>query len=214
MIFCIIGKTGVGKTTLAKSISRNLHIPIIVSYTSRPKRKKEKDEEDYFFVDHAYFDKHKNEFIDLREYTVKNGEIWEYGINKKQINKKKDYIAVVDTEGYKNLSKHFRTKALIIDSYDDIIIDRLSSRGDDPEEIQRRLEDDKAKIDDFMTSTSIDQRTIIYNNDSLISAEIDCAQSILMTLCDDSYRKSKRNSIFTTICMIASLLCFIFDLLL
>lgn len=121
---------------------------------------------------------------------------------------------MVDTEGYKNLSKHFRTKALIIDSYDDIIMDRLSSRGDDPEEIQRRLEDDKAKIDDFMTSTSIDQRTIIYNNDSLISAEIDCAQSILMTLCDDSYRKSKRNSIFTTICMIASLLCFIFDLLL
>lgn len=214
MIFCIIGKTGVGKTTLAKNISRNLHIPIIVSYTSRPKRKKEKDKEDYFFVDHGYFDEHKNEFIDLREYTVANGEIWEYGISKKQINKKKDYIAVVDTEGYKNLSKYFKTKALIIDSYDDVIIDRLSSRGDDPEEIQRRLEDDKEKIDDFMTCTPIDQRTIIYNNDSLISAEIDCAQSILMTLCDNSYRKSKRNSIFTTICMIVSLLCFIFDLLL
>ena len=214
MIFCIIGKTGVGKTTLAKSISRILHIPIIVSYTDRPKRKKEKNKEDYYFVTHGYFEEHQKEFIDLREYTVASGEVWSYGIKRNQINKKKDYIAVVDIEGYKNLSKHFDTKALIIDSYDDIIIERLTNRGDDPEEIHRRLEDDKEKLDKFMQCIPIYQRIIIYNNDNLISAEIDCVQAVLMTLCDNSYKRSRRNSIITTVCMIASLVLFLCNLIL
>lgn len=214
MIFCIIGKSGVGKTTLAKNVSRALNIPMIISYTSRPKRSKEKDKEDYFFVNSYYFDEHYKEFIDLREYNVATGDTWKYGISKKQINKKKDYIAVVDTDGYKNLSKHFKTKAIIVESYDDIIIKRLTDRGDDPKEIKRRLEDDKIKIDKFMECTPIEKRVIVYNNDNLVSAEIDCAQTIMMTLCNNSYRKTKISSYFTVICAIASLLFFIGDLLL
>ena len=214
MIFCIIGKSGVGKTTLAKNVSRALNIPMIVSYTSRPKRSKEKDKEDYFFVNSYYFDEHYKEFIDLREYNVATGDTWKYGISKKQINKKKDYIAVVDTDGYKNLSKHFKTKAIIVESYDDIIIKRLTDRGDDPKEIKRRLEDDKIKIDKFMECTPIEKRVIVYNNNNLVSAEIDCAQTIMMTLCNNSYRKTKISSCFTVICAIASLLFFIGDLLL
>ena len=100
MIFCIIGKTGVGKTTIAKAVSTTLNIPIIVTYTNRPKRPNEKDGVDYHFVDDKYFDDNIDDFIDLRCYKVATGEIWKYGISKKQINKRDNYIVVVDTVGY------------------------------------------------------------------------------------------------------------------
>ena len=101
MIFCIIGKTGVGKTTIAKAVSTTLNIPIIVTYTNRPKRPNEKNGVDYHFVDDKYFDDNIDDFIDLRCYKVATGEIWKYGISKKQINKRDDYRA----KEYSNLTQ-------------------------------------------------------------------------------------------------------------
>ena len=83
-----------------------------MSYTSRPKRNNEENGIDYNYVDNEYFKKHHKDFIDLREYTVATGEVWKYGIRKNQIQKRKDYIAIVDVQGFNNLSKHFETKAI------------------------------------------------------------------------------------------------------
>lgn len=214
MIFCIIGKTGVGKTTIAKAVSTTLNIPIIVTYTNRPKRPNEKNGVDYHFVDDKYFDDNIDDFIDLRCYKVATGEIWKYGISKKQINKRDNYIVVIDTVGYENLSKHFDTKAIIIDSYDNIIIDRLIQRGDSLEEVERRLEDDKNKIEKFLEKTPIEKRIMIFNNDNIYSAKVDCIQSISVAICDKTYKKIRHYLELTIITSIISLLCLLYHIFL
>ena len=214
MIFCIIGKTGVGKTTIAKAVSTTLNIPIIVTYTNRPKRPNEKNGIDYHFVNDKYFDDNIDDFIDLRCYKVATGEIWKYGISKKQINKRDNYIVVVDTVGYENLSKHFDTKAIIIDSYDNIIIDRLIQRGDSLEEVERRLEDDKNKIEKLLEKTPIEKRIMIFNNDNIYSAKVDCIQSISVAICDKTYKKIRHYLELTIVTSIISLLCLLYHIFL
>lgn len=213
MIFCIIGKTGTGKSTIAKEVSYALNIPIIVSYTSRPKRINEKEGIDYHYVDNEYFKKNRKDFIDLREYTVATGEIWRYGIRKNQIQKKKDYIVVVDVQGFYNLSKHFKTKAVVIDSYDNIIIQRLEQRGDTKEETVRRLEDDKKRLTEFLDVLPVKNRIIVYNNDSITSAIEDCIMSIAITEIHLSCKKAKFYTFIAILFSILALLCYIYELI-
>ena len=75
MIYCILGMTGTGKTTLAREVSKKLKIPIIISYTSRPIREGEQQDVDYHYVDNKYFDDNKDDFIEMREYEVYDGSI-------------------------------------------------------------------------------------------------------------------------------------------
>lgn len=51
LIFAVVGQSGTGKTTMAKMLSEKLHIPTIVSYTTRPRRHNEEDGVDHYFVD-------------------------------------------------------------------------------------------------------------------------------------------------------------------
>ena len=49
-IFCVVGPSGSGKTTMARFIEKALGIPMLVSYTTRPKRDNEIDGVDHRFV--------------------------------------------------------------------------------------------------------------------------------------------------------------------
>lgn len=211
MIICIIGKTGTGKSTIAKELSKELGIPLIVSHTSRPMRSNEINGKDYYFVYDEYFEKHKSEFIDLREYTVANGCKWKYGIHKKSIKRGKDYIAVVDVIGFENLSKHYNTRAIILESDNDLILKRLNQRGDDKKEIERRLKDDEIKIDNFLNRIPITKRRVVFNNDNLHIAENNCIDIINSFKLE---RASKFNLIEANIWIGLSIIITIFYLLL
>ena len=50
MIVCIVGPSGCGKTTMARVVEGALDIPMLVSYTTRPKRENEVDGIDHHFV--------------------------------------------------------------------------------------------------------------------------------------------------------------------
>ena len=89
MIYCILGMTGTGKTTLAREVSKKLKIPIIISYTSRPMREGEQEDVDYHYVDNKHFDDNKDDFIEMREYEVYDGSIWKYGYKKTDISERK-----------------------------------------------------------------------------------------------------------------------------
>lgn len=56
MIYVILGKTASGKTTIVDYISKEKWINRIVTYTSRPMRKKEKNDETYHFVTKEEFE--------------------------------------------------------------------------------------------------------------------------------------------------------------
>lgn len=50
VLFCILGKSGSGKDTLTKLVSKKLDLPLLVSHTTREMRTGEKDGVEYHFV--------------------------------------------------------------------------------------------------------------------------------------------------------------------
>ncbi len=164
MIYCIMGMSGTGKTTIAREVSKKTKVPIIVSYTSRPKRQGEEDHVDYNFVDSNYFDDNFDDFLDIRQYTVADGSVWKYGYKKSDFkDKNKDYIIVIDTTGYETFKEYFGSEQLqpiLIESRLDELYKRDEIRGDDPKELKRRLLDDEQKIEDFKKTENY---KIVYN---------------------------------------------------
>lgn len=49
-IVCVVGPSGCGKTTMARFIEKAMGIPMLVSYTTRPKREGEVEGVDHHFV--------------------------------------------------------------------------------------------------------------------------------------------------------------------
>ena len=67
-LFVISAPSGAGKTSLVKALlERKPHLRFSISYTTRKQRPTEQPERDYFFVDHATFEK-----------MVSDGEFLEY----------------------------------------------------------------------------------------------------------------------------------------
>ena len=176
MIYCILGMTGTGKTTIARKVAKELQIPLIVSYTSRPIRPGEKEDVDYHYVDNQHFDENKDDFIEMREYEVYDGSIWKYGYKKSSFSdKKKDYLVVIETEGYKAFKDYFgkdKIKPILINSQIGDLYLRLQKRGDNPKEIERRIEDDKHKFEYFAENEECENVYNYYDLDFAVKQTI------------------------------------------
>lgn len=101
-LFCLIGRSGCGKSTIEKELNK-LGFLRIVSTTSRPRRDGEVDGVDYHYVT-------KEQVVEM----IENGELleytrynnWYYGIGKKQVDLSLgNYVCVVETEGFQKLQK-------------------------------------------------------------------------------------------------------------
>ena len=113
ILFVISGASGSGKTTLCHSMTEKFKDVIYsISTTTRPKRGKEKDGKDYFFISKDKFKKNKKDFI---EWAVVYGEY--YGTSKRFINKAinsgRDVVMDVDTVGAKKIKKAIKDSVLI-----------------------------------------------------------------------------------------------------
>jgi len=102
-ILCILGKSAVGKDTLAAGLlnDKDLSVTKAISYTTRPRRENEVNGEDYYFISVDEFMKmrNNNEFLEETSYNV-NGETWYYGFAKKSfMNLNKTIIAVINPRG-------------------------------------------------------------------------------------------------------------------
>ena len=163
MIINFVGKSSVGKTVLAEKISNQLNIPLAISTTTRPIRPTEKGNE-YHFISEEEF--HKLDFVEEREYKVYDDSIWYYGYEKKEF-EHDNCIAIVDPHGNKELIKYFGKDNVVtfyIYSSDETRIKRLTERGDNPLEIDRRLHDDDLRFKSFIESKEYYK---ICNEDSL-----------------------------------------------
>lgn len=153
MIYCIMGMSGAGKTTIARKVSKRLNIPLIISYTSRPMRPGEVKGVDYHYVDNKHFDDNKDDFIEMREYTVYDGSVWKYGYKKSDFKcQTSDYIVVIETDGFNSFKEYFgidQIQPILINSQIEQLYARLKNRGDNQKEIERRIADDKRKFDNF-----------------------------------------------------------------
>ena len=107
---------------------------------------------DYHFVSINFME--EKSFFSEESFTVASGDTWYYGISSEDLyrslftDKKNNYIIIMTPTEYKKLNKMlFAIKGIDyisaqIDISDDIRKERLIKRGDDIEEIERRIKAD------------------------------------------------------------------------
>lgn len=136
-IYVLLGPSGSGKTTVGNYL-KELHIPEIVTHTTRPMRKGEIEGVSYYFVTKEVFDT-----IDKIEHACYSGNY--YGISRNEILSKletSDNVFVIcDVNGMKEVKKAFPeiTKVLFFDISLKQMAKRMRKRGDSEEDIQKRL---------------------------------------------------------------------------
>lgn len=146
-IVIITGPSGVGKTTISQFLCQNLmeEFSETVSCTTRPKRDKEVDGKDYYFVTKEEFEeKIKNN--ELLEYNVYNGNY--YGTLYAEITSilsRCNCIIVLDpvtasTLKEKEFFKKHETHTFFLSADETIVRRRLKKRGTSKEEIKQRLD--------------------------------------------------------------------------
>lgn len=158
MLLIIGGKSGSGKDSVVKEFEKN-GWKRIIKYTNRPKRQNEIDGVDYHFIPIGIME--TRAFLFRQSFEVANGDIWYYGFPMEHImlpdNKNDKYIIIMtpfEYSSFLNMIKGFKTigKDFIsvqIDIPDDIRRERLIKRGDDIEEINRRIEADNKDFEEW-----------------------------------------------------------------
>ena len=146
-IIIIAGPSGVGKTTITDYLLQKYNIPRVITHTTRPKRKNEKEGQSYYFETDETFKKYH--FFE----HVKYGN-YQYGSSREALERawqKNDLVTlIVETDGVKTYLEKLGEKAYFIYltvSDEKFLRQRLIARGDDPQEIDKRLNSREFKRD-------------------------------------------------------------------
>lgn len=162
MIHCLVGKSASGKSTIERKLE-DLDIPRIVSYTTREPRDGEVDGVDYYFIDDSTFARmlEEGKFSEHAQYRE-----WQYGLSLEGVDYiHHHYIAVVTPKGYRELTKSVGAKwvnAYFVHVPERERMIRQLNRGDDVDEVVRRLYTDRVDFDGF-----VDEADITFNNKDL-----------------------------------------------
>lgn len=140
----LIGPMGSGKTTIANELVKNGFYKTR-AITTRPKRPNEPDDE-YFFTDDAGFKSAViwDDIRAIRVYSTKLG-IWRYGISIKEFQQDRDTVTILDPSSFEYLAPDIGESVfgVFLDAPEDICQMRVLARGDDPKEVDRRIESDR-----------------------------------------------------------------------
>lgn len=136
----LVGPSASGKTEIAKKLISNYYFQKVITFTTREKRKNEKNGIDYHFVSMDKFDelKEKENFV---ETTYYNGNYYGTPKNDMGLNK----VLIVDPKGLK-VFKKLNDESIVtfyISGSEEKRIQRMKDRGDDPQEIEKRILNDK-----------------------------------------------------------------------
>lgn len=165
MIIILVGELASGKTTLAKSLTKAGY-KRIVTYTTRPPRKGEVHGKDYYFLSNEEFNDYVDRgiFAETAEYNTAEG-LWRYGSSKFSYVTPDDSVIILNPIGVKKILeiddiKKNRKNLMIayLDYPEEIRTERALKRGDSPEEITRRIIQDKPIFQDFVNSKEYDYR--------------------------------------------------------
>lgn len=147
-LYVISAPSGAGKTTLVKAlVESSNNIIVSISHTTRPKRPAETHGVNYYFIDHAEFNRmtDNNEF--LEHATIFNNS---YGTSRlwvqETLQKGSDVILEIDWQGCQQIQNIFPECIciFILPPSFDALANRLRSRNQDkPEIIKQRLNDAK-----------------------------------------------------------------------
>lgn len=168
-MLCLIGKTASGKNLTRDQLVEKYHFSPIITYTTRPMRKDEKQDTTYHFISTDEFLEKINRgfFAEWKDYVTTDG-LFYYGTALEDCENADDNSVIILTpDGIRDL-KRKGIDVITIYLYSNLstISRRLTFRGDKEAEIDRRV---KADLQDFHDTEMLADR-IVYNN---LSDEID-----------------------------------------
>ena len=164
-IIVLAGKSASGKNFVARKLEEHGY-KTIVTYTTRPKRKGEKQDITYHFISDEEFKQKSDEgfFAEWKSYITNKG-VWYYGSSLEDIeNADNKSVIILTPQGYRDIKDKVDCKVVSIYLYANnaTIKKRLIARGDDPKETERRILHDN---EDFKgIENEVDR--IVYNNES------------------------------------------------
>ena len=162
-ILVICGKTASGKNLVRDILVEKYNYNPIITYTSRPPRKGEKQDVTYHFISTDEFIEKINNgfFAEWKDYVTNDG-LWYYGTALEDcVNATDNDVIILTPDGVRDLKKN-GVNAIVIYLYSNLntIKHRLKFRGDDLKEVERRISSD---IKDFKDAEMLADR-IVYNN--------------------------------------------------
>jgi len=158
MLIVLIGESGAGKTTIENSLTREKFSQSLTSCTSRSKRSSDLDNA-YYFISREEFEEESNDFIE-KELFGNNY----YGVTKTELdrvltqNKRASFVCTLG--GYEQIIKKIgNTPSVLfyITCDEEILKDRMRSRGDSEESINYRMEQDRSRFKDKITHDSFER---------------------------------------------------------
>lgn len=149
-LFCIMGRTCAGKTSLAKTVAESFNMKVVKSYTTRPMREGENEHNsDHIFVSD---DEVKLFQGKIAAYTEING--YKYFVTKDMIMNSDIYV--IDPDGYKMLTEYVKRKELkieLIPIYIDVDVadqeSRYRARGNTREQFWERYKSEAEQFSKF-----------------------------------------------------------------
>lgn len=161
-IIILLGSSCSGKDTIAKLLQEEGY-NFVVSTTTRPIRIGESEREPYIFTNNDYFEFliKSNLLIEYREYKTQNGDIWYYGVEEKEIDKNKNYIAVLDPVGLDGFNQFFKegVVSFYLCAGKGVRKQRCIDRGDyNEQEWEHRLISDNNMFTDDYIDNNVDYR--------------------------------------------------------
>ena len=162
MLIVLCGKSGSGKSAIAKEIEKYGYEKIITD-TTRPPREGEINEVDYFFDTEEQFDEllNEGEFLETTQYKVASGDIWRYGTTIGAVAEAADKsVIILNPYGLRAMKEHeIKHKSVLIESNETVLLSRLQKRGDWKAEVQRRIETDRKDFEGVSEEVDF----IVYN---------------------------------------------------
>jgi len=137
-IITITGPSGVGKSTLERTLASNEGVPPAVSYTSRDIRPGEVNGINYHYVERRTI-----------EHMIRSGEALEhaeyagnlYALTREELEKAETVSAVVDRQGLDIIRETYPSvfSILLVPEHGRQLRERLEGRGDSDDVIEKRL---------------------------------------------------------------------------
>lgn len=147
-LYCIVGPSGVGKTTIVNKLCERYGFKAVASYTTRPPRYE--NEGGHTFVNDEEFDKltDKVAFAEFAGYR--------YCVTREQLQDCDLYV--IDPAGVKELRRHDIGKKIYIigiTANTKTLKNRMEIRGDTQEAIEKRLIHDKKAFAELEEASDI-----------------------------------------------------------
>lgn len=167
----ILGKTASGKNTVVDRLIEKYGYKRVITYTTRPMRKGEIQDETYHFISEEEFIKKIGSgfFMEFKKYKSAFGD-WYYGSAREDFDDSNNKVIILTPSGLEDVLYQLRREkrltyneiiSIYLYSNNKTILKRLNQRGDDKEEASRRIGTDNA---DFKGVVDVVDK-IVYNNE-------------------------------------------------